>query len=58
VVFVADALGGWLVGQLAGAGRKNLLAGIDVVIEGDMPPGRWELREGDTVIDRGRLEEQ
>ena len=26
VVFVADALGGWLVGQLAGAGRKNLLA--------------------------------
>ena len=24
VVFVADALGGWLVGQLADAGRKKL----------------------------------
>jgi hypothetical protein len=35
-----------------------VLVGIDVVVDGDKPPGRWELREGDTVIDRGQLEEQ
>ena len=36
----------------------DLVFGLDVVVEGDMPPGRWELREGDTVIGRGKLEEQ
>ena len=36
----------------------DLVFGLDVVVEGDMPPGRWELREGDTVIGRGQLEEQ
>lgn len=30
--------------------------GIDVIADGDMPLGRWELREGGTVIDSGRLE--
>ncbi len=33
-----------------------ILAGIDVVSEGNMRPGDWELREGGTVIESGGLE--
>jgi hypothetical protein len=33
-----------------------LLAGIDVVVDGDMPPGQWQMRdEDDTIIDGGML---
>lgn len=31
------------------------LFGVDIVVEHDWERGRWELREGDTVIDSGRL---
>jgi hypothetical protein len=34
-----------------------ILLGVDIIAEGDMEAGRWELRKGDTVIDSGRLEE-
>jgi len=33
-----------------------ILFGVDIVVEGDMTPGQWELREAGTVVDSGCLE--
>jgi hypothetical protein len=46
--------------QLAyyGVGPLSPLMGIDIIVEGDMPAGSWELREGDTVIESGQIDQE
>jgi hypothetical protein len=35
----------------------SVLVGIDVVVEGDMPSGQWQVRDQDgAIVDGGRLE--
>jgi hypothetical protein len=39
------------------AGHLGRLIGIDVIVEGDMPPGQWEIRKAadGSIVDSGKL---